>query len=126
MRGVPQFLIFSKFDLKHWENWPQAVKKWKWPTWWNDYHQKFCTTGHCVTKVGLSHIGTHDQDGKEYEENVFPFKITFVPTGDIQFMEERPDSYQEFMDQFKQISVGTNLYTFKVKFFPLISYFFLQ
>ena len=80
------------------------------------YFKKFCTTGHCVTKVGLSHIGTHDQDGNEYQENIFPFKITFVPTGDIQFMEERPGSYQEFMDQFKQISVGTNLYTFKVRF----------
>ena len=83
---------------------------------WDMYFKKFCTTGHCVTKVGLSHIGTHDQDGNEYQENIFPFKITFVPTGDIQFMEERPGSYQEFMDQFKQISVGTNLYTFKVIF----------
>jgi len=75
--------------------------------------KKFCTTGHCVTKVGLSHIGTHDQDGMEYKENSFPFKITFVPTGEIQFQEEKPDSYQAFMDQFKQITVGTNLYTFK-------------
>ena len=23
--------------------------------------KKFCQTGHCVTKVGLSHISTHDQ-----------------------------------------------------------------
>ena len=75
--------------------------------------QKFCTTGHCVTKVGLSHISTHDQDGMEYPEPKFPFKITFVPTGEVNFKEEKPSSHEEFMDQFKQISVGTKLYTFK-------------
>ena len=49
----------------------------------------------------------------EYSDPVFPFKITFVPTGEINFQTQKPSSIEEFMDQFKKITVGTNLYTFK-------------
>ena len=38
--------------------------------------QKFCQTGHCITKVGLSHVCTHDQEGNEVAELRFPFKVT--------------------------------------------------
>ena len=49
--------------------------------------QKFCQTGHCITKVGLSHFCTHDQDGIEYPEPIFPFKFTFGLTGEVNFNE---------------------------------------
>ena len=71
------------------------------------------TIGHCVTKVGLSHISTHDQDGMEYPDPVFPFKVTFIPTGEVNFQKRKPSSMEEFMDQFKKITSGMNLYTFK-------------
>ena len=35
--------------------------------------QRFCSTGHCITKVGLSNICTHDQGGTEYLDPIFPF-----------------------------------------------------
>ena len=49
----------------------------------NIQSQRFCTTGHCINKVGLSNICTHDQDGIEYEDPVFPFKVTLEPTVEI-------------------------------------------
>ena len=55
----------------------------------------------------------HFLDGIEFPDPVFPFKITFVPTGAVHFQTEKPSSHQEFMDQFKQITAGMNLYTFK-------------
>ena len=42
---------------------------------------RFCSTGHCVTKVGLSNVCTHDQDGNEYPDPIFPFQVAFEPTG---------------------------------------------
>ena len=61
----------------------------------------------------MSHISTHDQDGMEYPDPVFPFKITFIPTGEVNFQTQKPLSMEEFMDQFKKITSGMNLYTFK-------------
>ena len=63
--------------------------------------RKFCQTGNCITKVGLSHVCTHDQDGNEVEEPVFPFMFLFDLTGEVNFSEEKPASTEEFMDQFK-------------------------
>merc|ERR1711997_1106587 len=73
--------------------------------------QKFCQTGHCITKVGLSHVGTHDQDGNEFPDPIFPFKFTFAPTGEVEHSEAKPDSMEQFMDQYRAIPVGTRLYT---------------
>ena len=39
--------------------------------------QKFCQTGHCLGKVGISHMTTHDQDGNEVAQPNFPFKFSF-------------------------------------------------
>ena len=39
--------------------------------------QKFCQAGHCLGKVGISHMTTHDQDGNEVTQPNFPFKFSF-------------------------------------------------
>ena len=49
----------------------------------------------------------------EYPDPVFQFKVTFIPTGEVNFQTKKPSSMEEFMDQFKKITVGMNLYTFK-------------
>ena len=49
--------------------------------------KKFCNSGHCITKVGLSDMSTFDQDGNQSMNPNFPFKITLQPTGQVNFME---------------------------------------
>jgi len=73
---------------------------------------KFCQAQSCPTKVGLSDVCTYDQEGNKAENVVFPFKVSFVPTGEINFREE----YSEvggFLQQFEDLDVGTTLYTLK-------------
>ena len=70
--------------------------------------EKFCQTGNCITKVGLSHFCTHDQDGNEVSTPIFPFKLTFDLTGEVNFKEEKPSSNEEFMSQF-QVHYISNL-----------------
>ena len=74
--------------------------------------QKFCSTGHCITKVGLSDMASYDQEGTNYAEPVFPFKIAFEPA-DVHFQEAKPDSMEAFMSQFDSIEVGTTVYTLR-------------
>ena len=74
---------------------------------------RFCTTGHCILKVGLSNVCTHDQDGTEYPDPIFPFKVSFEPNPEISFPDTPPGSMAEFLDQFRKIPVGTKLYTIK-------------
>ena len=74
--------------------------------------KKFCSTGHCVTKNGISNVCTHDQDGNEAEELVYPFKFTFE-SADVSFPNEAPESMEKFMDQFRVLPVGTKLYQVK-------------
>ena len=74
---------------------------------------RFCTTGHCITKVGLSNVCTHNQEGTEYQDPIFPFKISFEPNPEVSFPDAAPGSMTEFLDQFKAIPVGTKLYTIK-------------
>jgi len=74
---------------------------------------RFCTTGHCITKVGLSNVCTHDQEGTEYPDPIFPFKVSFEPNPEVSFPDAAPGSMTEFLDQFKAIPVGTKLYTIK-------------
>ena len=57
---------------------------------------RFCSAGHCITKMGLSNLCTHDQDGTEFDDPIFPFKITFEPTGEINFPEAKPETRQKF------------------------------
>jgi len=70
---------------------------------------KFCQAQSCPTKVGLSDASTYDQDGNKVDNVVFPFKVSFVPTGDIKFREEYSE-LSEFMKQFTDLPVGTVLY----------------
>ena len=37
--------------------------------------QRFCQTGHCITKIGLSDMASYDQEGTFYETPIFPFKL---------------------------------------------------
>ena len=55
---------------------------------------------------------TFDQDGKASSDPVFPFKLTFEK-GQVSFPIARPNSLQEFIDQFKAIPVGSYLYAVK-------------
>ena len=74
--------------------------------------EKFCQTGHCITKVGLSDICSYDQKGTFYPDPNFPFKIELVP-GDVNFPESKPNSMEDFMAQFKTIKTGTKIFTLK-------------
>ena len=65
------------------------------------FAQKACQTGHCITKVGLSNLCTHDQEGNEFTSPVFPFKVNLEPNEDLHFKAEHPASHEEFIDQFK-------------------------
>merc|ERR1712020_408212 len=49
---------------------------------------KFCQAQDCVTKVGLSDVCRYDQEGNEVQDIVFPYKVTFMPTGAVNFREE--------------------------------------
>ena len=73
---------------------------------------RFCQTGHCITKVGLSDVCAYDQDGVEDPEPIFPFKVTFVPE-DQGFSKDAPDSHETYQAQYDNIAVGTKLYTVK-------------
>ena len=68
--------------------------------------QRFCSTGHCINKVGLSNICTHDQEGIEYQEPIFPFKVTFEPLVKIK------------TNNFKVLSSGTSFYNIKANRSP--------
>ena len=74
--------------------------------------EKFCQTGHCVSKVGLSDICSYDQDGNYQPMPIFPFKIEVVP-GDVSFQENKPNSMEDFMSQFRTITMGTKIYGLK-------------
>ena len=74
-------------------------------------NKKFCSTGHCITKVGLSDVCAYDQDGNQAGELNFPFKVTFDLTGEVNFNEAPPADMDEFIDQFRNLPVGTRLYT---------------
>ena len=79
--------------------------------------QKFCGTGHCITKVGLSDMCSIDQEGTKYPDPVFPFKLELTPAS-VQFQEAKPDSMEAFMAQFDSIEVGTTIYTLTAYFSP--------
>jgi hypothetical protein len=54
--------------------------------------------------VGLSNICTHDQEGIEYQEPIFPFKVTFEPLVKTK--------------NFKVLSSGTSFYNIKANRSP--------
>lgn len=78
---------------------------------------KFCQAEKCPTKVGISDLGKYDQDGNEVEQPIFPFKLTFEPTGEVNFRDEYSE-LADFVLQFKDIAVGANIYTLKAHMGP--------
>ena len=79
--------------------------------------QRFCQTGHCITKVGLSNMAYYDQDGTFHETPIFPFKLELVPA-DVNFQESKPDIMEDFMAQFENIPIGTTVYYMKAYLSP--------
>ena len=79
--------------------------------------RRFCTTRQCINKVGLSNICTFDQDGKEYPDPIFPFRVFLEPNKDLYhlFPHEPMDSIRSFLDNFKNIPVGTKVYTIRAQ-----------
>ena len=80
--------------------------------------KRLCMSGHCGMKVGLSNVCSHDQNGIEANKNIFPFKVTFNPTGEVKFSKEQPESQKAFMAQFTGIPSGTRLYSIKAFLSP--------
>ena len=79
---------------------------------------RFCQVGTCNTKVGISNLCTHDQNGNHATLVNIPFKLTIVPTAEINFKEEHPPSMEMFMQQFTAIPIGSKLYTLKAHVNP--------
>jgi len=73
---------------------------------------KLCQGQSCTSKVGLSDLCTYDQEGKKVDEVVFPFKVSLVPTGELNFRENY-SGVSQFLKEFTDLPVGTTLYTFK-------------
>ena len=78
---------------------------------------KFCQASKCISKVGLSDVCKYDQDGNEAANLVFPFMVTFEPTGEVTFTDDYLE-LPEFMAQWDTIQPGTNLYTLKAHSSP--------
>ena len=55
---------------------------------------------------------SYDQEGTNYPDPIFPFKIAFEPA-EVHFQEAKPDSMETFMAQFDSVAIGTTVYTLK-------------
>ena len=80
--------------------------------------KRFCSTGHCISKVGLSNLCTHDQEGNESDKVIFPFKVTFKPNELVNFQKVKNPSMLQFINQFSKIPSGTKFYTIKASQSP--------
>merc|ERR1711953_465071 len=69
--------------------------------------QKFSEATNFVQQVGLSEFSKYGENGQEAADVLFPFMLTFKPTGEISF----PDEYvNDWLEDLKSIPVGTTLY----------------
>lgn len=58
--------------------------------------------------MGLSDFASYHADGTKVEDPVFPYKLRFHPTGDIEF----PQDYQgDYLNQLKTIKSGSTLWS---------------
>lgn len=75
--------------------------------------RRFCASGRCVSKLGVSNLCTHDQDGNEKKGNIrFPFKLRFVPGSKMTMDGSQPADMKDFLDRLKKaVPVGSELYT---------------
>ena len=75
---------------------------------------RFCQSGRCITKNGISNLASIDQDGNKAETPKVPFELSLEPTEEVQFSPEKPDDNQAFMKRFTDIPVGSMLYKLRV------------
>lgn len=71
---------------------------------------KFQQASGCIDMVGLSDACTYTQDGKKSSKPVFPFQVTFEPTGKVSF----PDKKKKNADMLKELASipdGTDIFT---------------
>lgn len=68
---------------------------------------KFYTATNNIRQVGVNEWSIFGQDGVKVENPVFPYRLRFHPTGEIEFS----DTYvQPFTDDLKTIPAGSTLY----------------
>ena len=79
--------------------------------------QRFCQTGHCITKIGLSDMASYDQEGTFYQTPIFPFRLELEPS-DLNFQETKPNSMEDFLAQFEGIPIGSTVYVMKAYVSP--------
>ena len=75
-----------------------------------------------LTKVGISDLCAYDQDGKKYQNPVFPYRIKLEPN-DVHFTRKQPKNMKTFMAQFTKIPLNTSIYALKGQFFFQIEIF---
>ena len=74
---------------------------------------KACSTGACITKLGLSNACQYDQEGNIYENIIFPFRIEFSPTPYVHQDWRKPDTLQDWLNNLASIPKGGKLYTIR-------------
>ena len=50
--------------------------------------QRFRSFTDYITEVGVSNMSTHDQHGKKEAKPVFPYKLRFAPSKDLQWSDD--------------------------------------
>ena len=80
--------------------------------------KKFCQSGHCITKNGISNLASIDQEGNVEEAPNAPYRVSLAPTPDVQLSEEKPADMEDFMARFTSIPVGSKMYSLKAHLTP--------
>lgn len=76
---------------------------------------RFCQSGKCLTKVGLSNLCSHDQNGRRERPGFkFPFKLSFVPGSSMTIDASKPTNMEEFLNRLiKAVPIGSKVYSIK-------------
>lgn len=116
---IPTFNFFN-VSLRNHMNIPPAIPIPEVDKRYQMFKNRFCQSGRCISKVGLSNLCTHDQDGNEEMPGFqFPFMLTFVPGSSMTMNESRPASMQEFLNRLiDAVPEGSEVYTIKAKRSP--------
>jgi hypothetical protein len=69
---------------------------------------KFQQASGCINMVGLSDACTYDQDGHKVAHPEFPFEITWEPTGQVHFQDQKK-SNNDLMKELSSIPAGTDV-----------------
>ena len=68
---------------------------------------KFSSATDFIQVCGLSDMASYDQTGASVDAPVFPFKLRFEPSGEVEFPS---DKYYDYRDQLSTIQAGTKLF----------------